>query len=296
VSPSSITLVQGGSAQSVAVTLTRTNFTGSVSLSASGLPTGVTPSYTQPGTGNSGSISLTAASSATLVSGQPITITASGSGVGSVSSSFSLTVSQAASIAISSVSPSSITLVQGGGTQTITVNLTRTNYTGSVTLSTSTLPSGVTATFTQPGTGNSGSISLTAASNATLVSGQSITITASGSGVSSVTSSFGLTATIAPTLTGLSLPEGPVQMGLVVSGMGFAGSEGNTTITVNGATADVLTWSTTTNKLGVTSTSFTVQVPSKATLGPGSVVAGVNGLSSNGLAFTVTSGFGCSSQ
>jgi hypothetical protein len=52
---------------------------------------------------------------------------------------------------------------------------------------------GVSATYTQPGTGNSGSISLTASSSATLVSGQTITITASGSGVTSVTATFSLT-------------------------------------------------------------------------------------------------------
>jgi hypothetical protein len=75
----------------------------------------------------------------------------------------------------------------------VTVNLTRTNYTDTVTLATSTLPSGVTATYTQPGTGDSGSITLQAAGNAALVSSQTITITASGSGVSSATSSFTLT-------------------------------------------------------------------------------------------------------
>ncbi|MGO8734397.1 MAG: FG-GAP-like repeat-containing protein [Terriglobia bacterium] len=98
------------------------------------------------------------------------------------------------SIAISSVNPSSITLVKGGSSQGVTVNLTRSNnYTGSVTLTTSALPSGVTATYMQPGTGNWGSITLQAASNATVVSNQTITITASGSGVSSVTSTFSLT-------------------------------------------------------------------------------------------------------
>src|SRR5208283_4992753 len=106
-------------------------------------------------------------------------------GVSSVTSTFSLTVTSGPSITISSVSPTSVTLIQGGSSQAVTVNLTDTNYTGSVTLSTSTLPSGVTATITQPGTGSSGSISLQATSNATLVSNQSITITASGTGVSS---------------------------------------------------------------------------------------------------------------
>ncbi len=105
------------------------------------------------------------------------------------------------SIAVSTVSPSAVTLDQGGGAQTVAVSLTRTNYTGSVTLSTSTLPSGVTATFTQPGTGTSGSIKLTPSSTATLVSGQTITITASGTGVTSATNTFSLTVTLAITVT-----------------------------------------------------------------------------------------------
>ena len=197
VSPGSVSLVEGGSAQSVGVTLSRTNYTGSVTLSTSSLPSGVTATFTQPGTGTSGSIRLSASSSATLVSNQTITITASGSGVSSATATFSLTVtlSGTGSIAISGVSPGSVSLVQGGSAQSVGVTLSRSNYTGSVTLSTSSLPSGVTATITQPGTGTSGSISLSAASSATLVSGQTITITASGSGVSSATATFTLTVT-----------------------------------------------------------------------------------------------------
>jgi len=190
VSPSSFTLVRGGSAQSLTVNLTRSNFTGSVALSTSGLPSGVAATYTQPGTGNSGTISLKAASNATLVSNRSITITASGSGVSATATS-TLTVTTP-TIAISSVSSSSVTLARGGSAS-LTVNLTRSNFAGSVTLSTSSLPSGVTATYTHPGTGNSGTISLKAASNASLVSNRSITINASGSGVSSATATFTLT-------------------------------------------------------------------------------------------------------
>jgi len=212
VNPSSVTLVPGGSVQAVTVNLTDTNYTGSVTLSTSALPTGVTATITQPGTGSSGSIMLQAGSSATLATNQTITITASGSGVSSVTSTFSLTVSAVPSIAISSVNPGSITLVQGGNSQAVTVNLTDTNYTGSVTLATSTLPTGVTATITQPGTGNSGSIALQAASTATQVSGQTITITASGSGVSSVTSTFSLTVGAVPSIAISSVSPGSVSL------------------------------------------------------------------------------------
>jgi subtilase family serine protease len=193
VNPGSVTLVRGGSGQGLTVNLTRSNFTGSVTLSTSSLPTGVTATYTQPSTGNSGTISLKATSTAALVSNQSVTITASGSGV-SATAAFTLTVT-APTIAISSVSPSSVTLVRGGSAQGLTVDLTRSNFTGRVTLSTSSLPTGVTATYTQPSTGNSGTISLKAASNASLVSSRSTTITASGSGVSSATATFTLTVT-----------------------------------------------------------------------------------------------------
>src|SRR5208337_1725748 len=201
VSPSAVTLVQGGSSQTVTVNLTGTNYTGSVTLATSTLPSGVTATITQPGTASSGSISLQAASNATLVSNQTITITASGSGVNSATNSFTLTVNPPPSITISSVSPSAVTLVQGGSSQAVTLNLVERNYKGSVTLATSTLPSGVTATITQPGTASSGSISLQAASNATLVSNQTITITASGSGVNSATNSFTLTVNPPPSIT-----------------------------------------------------------------------------------------------
>jgi hypothetical protein len=190
--PGSIAIVQGGSAKSVTVRLTRNGFSGSVTLAASNLPGGVTPTYTQPGTGNSGSISFKASSSATLVSNQTITVKASGSGVTSVTSTFNLTVNPP-SIAISKVSPTSITLARGGSAASVTVTLTRTGFTGSVTLAVSTLPHGVTATIRQPGTGTSGTISLKASSSATVVGGQTITIKASGSGVTSVTATFSLT-------------------------------------------------------------------------------------------------------
>jgi len=106
----------------------------------------------------------------------------------------SLTVTPPPSINISSVAPSSPSLAQGGSA-TINVSILRTDFTGSVTLSLSSLPAGVTASISQPGTGNFGTVTLHAASNASLVTNQTITITASGSGVSAKTADFNLTVT-----------------------------------------------------------------------------------------------------
>ena len=88
---------------------------------------------------------------------------------GGTSSALTFTVtSVSTSIAISSLSNASLTLVPGGASQTITVSLSRSNYTGSITLATSNLPSGVTAKSPSRN-GNSGSIALQAASNAAVV-------------------------------------------------------------------------------------------------------------------------------
>jgi hypothetical protein len=133
------------------------------------------------------------------------------------------------SIAISSVSPASIALLQGGGSQAVTVNLARTNYTNSVTLVTSTLPSAVTATYVQPGTGNTGSITLGAATNATLISNQTITITASGSGVSPVTGTFSLT--VDPTI---SVSVSPQTINFVGQGVGTTSPEQTVNLTNTG--------------------------------------------------------------
>jgi hypothetical protein len=111
------------------------------------------------------------------------------------------------------VNPSSLTLVQGADSQSVTVNLTRSDYTDNITLATSTLPGGVTATYTQPGTGTSGSITLEAASNATQVSNQTITITASGTGVSSATATFSLTVN-----TAFSLSVSPTSSSVTAGG------------------------------------------------------------------------------
>ena len=190
--PTSVTLTAGGASQTVGVTLTRTNFTGAVTLGVTGLPTGVSTTNTDPGTGNSGSILLLASAEATLATNQTITITASGSGVSPATATFSLTVAAAPAISLSAGTPS-LTLTAGGASQTVGVTLTRTNFTGAVTLGVTGLPTGVSTTNTDPGTGNTGSILLLAAAGATLATNQTITITASGSGVSAATATFSLT-------------------------------------------------------------------------------------------------------
>jgi len=93
----------------------------------------------------------------------------------------------------------------------------------------------------------------------------------------------------APNIT-LSMPSGPVQMGLQVQGSGFGTPTGPGTalpgtVTLGGQPMTVVSW---------TDTIIIVQVPPGAKSGP--IVVNVGGASTNGAQFTVTTPFGCTVQ
>jgi hypothetical protein len=191
-SPTSVSVVQGSSGTSTITTTTSGGFDSAIALSATGQPPGVTAAFSPTSITGAGTSTLTLTVASSTVAGT-YTITVAGtSGSITQTTTVTLTPTASSSIAISSVSPSSVTLVRGGSAQSLTVVLTRTNYTGNITLSTSSLPRGVTATIYQPGTGNMGRITLKAASSASSGSNK-ITIMASGSGVLSATATFTLT-------------------------------------------------------------------------------------------------------
>src|ERR1051326_1224973 len=189
-SPSSLTVTQGSSGNSTISVTPSGGFTGSVTLSASGLPTGVTATFgTNPTTGTS-VVTFTASSTATTGT-KAVTITGT-SGTLSHTTSVSLTVNATATPNFSlSASPSSLTVKQGtSGSSTISVTPSG-GFTGSVTLSNSALPSGVTASFgTNPATSSS-VLTFTASSTATTGT-STITITGT-SGTLSHTTTISLT-------------------------------------------------------------------------------------------------------
>src|SRR5262249_41705518 len=132
-SPASVTVTQGGSGSSTITVNPIGGFTGSVTLSASGLPAGVTASF---GTNPAPSASvLTLSASATATTG-PASVTTTGtSGTLSHTTTISLAVNAPAQPDFSlSASPTSVSVTQGGtaGSSTITVNPVN-GFTGSVT-------------------------------------------------------------------------------------------------------------------------------------------------------------------
>jgi uncharacterized membrane protein len=162
-SPVAVTVAQGTSVTDTIAVVPQNGFTGSVNLSATGLPNGVTASFVPNPTTGTSVLRLTASSTATA---GPATVTVTGtSGNLNASTSIALTVKLPPSFTLSAL-PSSLTVVQGESTSS-TVSVTGSwGFAGAVTLTALNLPSGVTAAWgTNPTTGSS-ALTLTASSTA----------------------------------------------------------------------------------------------------------------------------------
>jgi hypothetical protein len=190
--PSSDTVVQGAST-SYTVNIARTGgFTGLVTLSMTGLPSGASPTFNpNPTSGASSSLSVTTSSTTTPAGAYPLTITG-------VARSLTHTTSVTLVVHASpkpdyslSATPSRQTVVQGAATS-YTVNVARTGgFTGSVTLSVTGLPTGASSTFNpNPATANSSNLTVT---TSTTTSASSYVLTITGT-------SGSLTRTITVTL------------------------------------------------------------------------------------------------
>src|SRR5205814_2177322 len=129
--PTALTIVQGATGNTT-VTITRTNFSGAVTLSLGGAPGGVTGSF-DPAAPTGTSATLTVSVAAAVAPGV-YNLTVDGTGTpGNRSTPLTLTVSAAPDYTLSLAS-AALTIAQGA-TGTTTLPITRTNFTGAVTLS-----------------------------------------------------------------------------------------------------------------------------------------------------------------
>ncbi len=185
-SPTSVSVVQGNAGMSTITTAAVNGFNGAITLSASGLPTGVTAGFNPnpiaaPGSGTS-TLTLTVASTAPTGT-YPITVSGT-SGSLVISTTVSLTVTAGAGANFSlSASPTTVTVTRSSSSTTTVTSTVSGGFTSAVALSVSSLPSGVTASFTPTsitGTGTS-TLKFTAGSRASTGS-HTITITGTGGG------------------------------------------------------------------------------------------------------------------
>ncbi|HEV2749346.1 MAG TPA: hypothetical protein VGV12_02355, partial [Gemmatimonadales bacterium] len=263
-----------GATGNTTVTLTRTNFTGAVTLSLGNAPTGVTGSFS-PAAPTGTSSTLTVSVGAAVASGV-YNLTVDGTGTaGNRSTPLTLTVSAAGDYALS-LTPAELTIGQGANGNT-SVTITRTNFTGAVTLSLGSAPTGVTGSF-NPAAPTGTNTTLTVSVGAAVAPGV-YNLTVDGTGTAGNRSTpLTLTVSAAPDYT-LSLSPAALTIG--------QGATGNTTVTVtrtnfNGA----VTLSLGNAPAGVTG-SFDPAAPagtsSTLTLSVGTAVAsGVYNLTVNG--------------
>ncbi|HZR27273.1 MAG TPA: hypothetical protein VFA71_00725 [Terriglobales bacterium] len=185
-SPSSQTVIQGGSTSYTASVSPSNGFNSAVSLSVSGLPGGATGTFSPTSiSGGSGSSTLSIVSSSTVATGTyTVTITGTGGGL-SHSATATLVVNAPPDFSIAA-SPSSQTVIVGGSTS-YTASVSPSNgFNSTVSLSISGLPSGATGTFSPTSiSGGSGSSTLSVATSSTVAPGSyPLTITGTGGGVS----------------------------------------------------------------------------------------------------------------
>src|SRR5437870_1687766 len=214
--PAELTVEQG-TMGTATVTITRTNFTGAVTLSLGNASSGVTGSFNPAApTGTNSTL--------TMVVGAAVTpgvynLTVDGTGTpGTRSTPLTLTVSAAPGYALS-VAPAALTIGQGA-TGSTTVTITRTNFSGAVTLSVGGAPAGVTGSF-NPTAPTGTSSTLTVSVGAAVASGV-YDLTVDGS------------ATVGARSTPLTLTVGAHATGSLVNGRTYSG-----TISVPG---DLDTW------------------------------------------------------
>jgi hypothetical protein len=259
-SPSSLSVTRGSSGNSTITVSPSGGFTGSVSLSTSALPSGVTASFgTNPTTGTS--VVTFAASSTATTGTSSVTITGT-SGSLTHTTSVSLTVNAVATPDYSlSASPSSLTVKQGtSGSSTITVTPSG-GFTGSVSLSTSALPSGVTAAFGTNPTTSTSVLTFTASATAT-VGTSTITVTGT-SGTLSHTTTISLTISSSATSQNL-IVNGGFETGTATPWTMTAGVLNNSA----SEPAHTGAWDAWHNGYGTTHTDSSVQtvtIPSTAT-------------------------------
>jgi hypothetical protein len=199
-SPAGLSVAQGGSGSTTISTSVSGGFSSAVSLSLSGLPSGVTASFTPtaiaaPGNGSS---TLTFSASSTAPTGSStVTVTASGGGV-THTTTVALTVTPTATPDFTlSNSPGSLSVAQGSsGSSTISTTVSG-GFNSAISLSASSLPSGVTVTF------NPASIAAPGGGSSTLTFSASSTATTGTTNISVMAIGGGIThtATLALTIT-----------------------------------------------------------------------------------------------
>ncbi|MGD0892848.1 MAG: S53 family serine peptidase [Terracidiphilus sp.] len=285
-SPASLSVVAGSSGSSTITSTVVGGFDSAVALTASGLPTGVTATFSPTSITGSGTSSLTLATASTTTAGTyTITVTGTGGGI-TQTTSVALTVTAAATPTFSlSASPASVSVVEGSsGSSTITSTVSG-GFDSAVALTASGLPTGVTATFSPTSITGTGTSSLTLAVASTTTAGTyTITVTGTGGGLTKTTT-VSLTVT-APSTGTFSLSVSPTSGYLDRGQSGYAvvtvtasgGFDSAVTLSASGLPSGVTGSFSPTSVTGSGTSDFTLTVSGSAPTGTSTItITGTSG-------------------
>jgi hypothetical protein len=270
-SPASLTVTRGNSGNSTITVTPSGGFTGSVNLSVSGLPAGVTATFGTNPTTSTSVVTLAASSTATTGT---FTVTITGtSGTLTHTTTISLTVKAVANPDFSlSASPSNVTVVQGNSGNT-TISVTPSGgFTGSVSLSASGLPSGVTAAFGTNPTTSTSVLTFTASANAAkgtatvTITGTSGTLSHSTTVTLTVNSAAQADFTISDSPTSITVTRGTTGHSTVTIGA-VNGFTGTVSLSVSGQGSRVTATFNPSSVTGSGTSTLSVHVSSRATRG-----------------------------
>jgi hypothetical protein len=182
-SPSTVTVTRGNSGTSTISTAVTSGSAQTVSLSASGVPSGATATFNPTSVTAGGSSTLTLSSGTAAAGTYTITVTGTGtSATHSTTVTFVVNAPPPPNDFSISVSPTSLTLAQGAnGTATVST-ATTSGSAQTVSLSVSGVPSGASASFSPTSITSGGSSTLTV--NAGTAAAGTYTLTITGTGTS----------------------------------------------------------------------------------------------------------------
>lgn len=188
-----------GAATTIPIVINRIGtFTGDVTLSAEGLPNGVTAAFapsTITGTSRVTTLTLTAASTATAGL-STITIRGAGAGVGAQTQTIAFTVAPSTTSGFGFFSSPSALVVQAGQSVASALTISRQNsFAGGVQLAATGIPTGMTVSFTpNPSTGTSVAVTV-ATTSATAAGVYVLPITGTSSGAANYVSTMTVVVT-----------------------------------------------------------------------------------------------------
>ena len=290
-SAATLSIAQGASATDTITVTDVSPFTGSVTLAASGLPTGVTAAFATNPTTSTSVLTLAASSTATVGS-STVTITGT-SGTLTATTTIALTITVKPGFTLAAPAFS----ITEGKTATDTITVTDVGgFTGSVTLAISGLPSGVTCTFApNPATSTSSVMTCTATAAATV--GTATAIITGTSGTTTATTTVAITVvsatggfTLKPSVTSCSIPQG-TSCSVTITVADISPFTGSVTLAASGLPTGV-TATFATNPTSTTAT-LTLAASTTATIGSSAVtITGTSGTvtGSTTIALTVTQG------